>query len=305
MSINRSSRVAERLPEFYRAWDPDSVIYKLIGSFAWTLDEQQREMFRISRTHWVETAHLSDLDAVGALFDLQRTPGESDESYRPRVKNGVLRFRGGGTKESIIAGVASLLKCRMSDLTMIENPPTPLLMTRSVTSGGEMAMGSMGVEDVEPGVEISVETEGGKIVDPALTVKETDAQLLFTGTLRHGSRLVIEGTRATLDGEDVSAQLQKRGSPLLLRSGSTWVFREELSARVEGFDRASFDHSVFERPVPTVRVTFSWMSRLPSSFELTVPRAALERRGFSGEDVEGLLNVIKAQGVNAILRIAE
>ncbi len=303
--MQRTARVAERLPEFYRSWDPDSVLYGLINAFARSLNEQQRDLFRIPRTHWVETAHLADLDAIGAIFDLLRSPGETDEDYRIRIKNGIQRFKGGGTRESVISMMAAFLKTEGAELELVENPAAPLVVTRSVAGDSEWTLGSMGVEDAPPRMELSVVDEGERIVDPTLTVKETGASVRFRGTVAYGQRLVIEGARATLDEEDVSDSLERKGEPSLLRSGSTWSFHEALSSLVGSFDRSVFDGSVFQKPVPRVRVRFDWTSRQPCAFELVVPRRALERSHSSPEEVEGLLNIIRAQGVRATLRVKE
>jgi hypothetical protein len=303
--LQRTQRVTERLPEFYRSWDAESVIYKLVDAFARSLNEQQQDIFRVARTHWVETAHHADLDALGAIFDLERGHGESDADYRRRVKNGVQQFRGGGTRESVISMVAALLKVRRDQVGLEENPSMPLSVSRTARGDTEWKLGSMGVEDAAPRVEITIDDESEKIVNPTLSVKETGAWLRFRGAVLHGQRLTIDGDRAELDGKDVTDQLEINGKPSLLRLGSTWVFHEELSSLVGSFDHALFDGSVFHKSVPTVRVKFDWTSRQPCTFDVTVPYHALEKTGTSPEEVEGLLSVIRAQGIRGTVRVKE
>ncbi|MDG6925371.1 MAG: hypothetical protein JRN09_02335 [Nitrososphaerota archaeon] len=303
--MQRTQRVAERLPEFYRSWDPDSVIYKLVDAFARSLNEQQQDIFRIARTHWVETAHHADLDALGAIFDLERVHGESDVDYRRRVKNGVQQFRGGGTRESVISMIAAFLRVRRDQVGLEENPPMPLSVSRTARGDTEWELGSMSVDDATPKVEITIDDESEKIVNPTLSVKETGAWMRFRGTVLHGQRLTIDGGHAELDGKDVTDQLELNGTPALLRLGSTWDFHEELSSLVGSFDHAAFDGSVFQKPVPTVRVKFEWTARQPCTFDVTVPYHALEKSGTSPEEVEALLSVIRAQGIRATLRVKE
>jgi hypothetical protein len=303
--VQRTQRVAERLPEFYRSWDPDSVIYKLVDAFARSLNEQQQDIFRVARTHWVETAHNSDLDSIGAVFDLRRTDGESDADYRRRVKNGVQQFRGGGTPESVVSMVAGFLRVRKDQVGLEENPPTSIVVSRTARGDTEWNLGSMSIEDAVPRLEITIDDESEKIVDPTLSVKETGASVRFRGTVTQGQRLVIDGGHAELDGEDVSDRLELKGTVALSRLGSTWSFHEALSSRVGTFDHATFDGSVFQKSVPTTRVRFEWTSRQPCTFELTIPYHALEKSGNSPEEVEAFLSIIRAQGIRATLRIKE
>jgi hypothetical protein len=301
--VQRTQRVAERLPEFYRSWDREAVLYRLIDAFARSLNEQQQDIFRIARTHWVETAYNSDLDAIGAAFDLPRGAAESDGDYRARVKSGVQRFRGGGTRESVVALMAALLRVRRDEIELNENPSVRLSATRYAEGDAEWSLGSMSVEDAAPRLEVWVEANGERIVDPTLGVREIGAAVRFRGTIAKGQRLVIERERAELDGQDVSNHLERTGGPvLLLRSGSTWSFHQALSSLVGTFDHSIFDGSVFQRSVPRVGVRFEWTSRQPSSFELVLPRRALERGGYSLMTVEDALSIIRAQGVRATVR---
>ena len=93
MSLQRVSKIAERFPRFYRTWDKDSVIYTVINAFAKVIDDQQKDLFVILRSHWVDTASIAELDSLGALFLLKRLDNETDDSFRQRIKSFIISYK--------------------------------------------------------------------------------------------------------------------------------------------------------------------------------------------------------------------
>jgi hypothetical protein len=300
--MERTQRIVDRLPSFYTAWDPDSVMYKFIDAFGRGLAEPHKDLGLIIRSHWVDTAFGADLDKLGSIFELARHPNEADEDYRTRIKSAVRSFKGGGTRDAIITLVGLYLGVKEGQgLELVENPASPLGVTKRVVSGDSWSMGSMGVDDATPEIELGVEGDGLEILDPVLSSPETGELLKFKGRLKSGQKLVLKETSARLDGVDAGKKVAAKPFPRLRRGGSTWQFDEALSVKVARFDKSSFDDSIFEVPLPTTTIRFSWTGRLPATFELKVSAAALKRNGLTKEDLEAFVNVIKGAGVMAIV----
>ena len=303
--MERTRRIVDRLPGFYRAWDPESVMYKVLFAVGVGLSEPHGDLSIIMKSHWVDTAFTTDLDLLGSIFDLSRNRNEADEAYRVRIKNAVQGFKGGGTKESIVALMGVFLGLRPDErIEVRENPPRPLQIEKQVVSGDSWTLGSMSTEDATPAIEVGVGGKGLSIVDPVLTNADTGERLRFEGELKSGQRLSVSGGSAELDGTDVSDRLPFKTVPRLPRGGSRWSFEEVLAAKVGRFDRSTFDGSVFAVPVPATTVRFSWVGREPASFIVDVPSSALERNGLSKGDAEELLNIIKAAGIKATVGVS-
>lgn len=304
--MERTQRIVDRLPSFYRAWDPDSVMYKLIDAFGRGLAEPHKDLSLIIRSHWVDTAFGADLDKLGSIFDLTRNSNEPDEDYRTRIKGAVQSFKGGGTRDAIITLVGMFLGVKEGEeLELLENPATPFSITKKIVSGDSWAMGSMGIDDAIPAIEIGVEGDGLEILNPVLSSPDAGELLKFEGKLKSGQKLVINETSAQLDGVDAAEEVAAKPFPRLHRTGSTWQFEEALSVKVARFDRSSFDESIFEVPLPATTIQFNWIGRQPATFELKVSSAALKRNGLTKEDLEAFLNVIKGAGVKAVVSLSE
>ena len=106
------SKIVERLPRFYRAWDHKSNAASLITSAGKTLDEQNKDLFGIMRSHWIDSAFAESLDRLGSIFRLKRRKNEPDDSFRTRIKYFIIEFMGGGTKEAILAQTSLFLGLR-------------------------------------------------------------------------------------------------------------------------------------------------------------------------------------------------
>jgi hypothetical protein len=298
----RTRRIADRLPEFYRTWDADSVIYKVIDAVGRALAEEQKSVFRIMRTHWVDTANGADLDRLGALFELRRVKDEPDGDYRERVKSALRQFKGGGTCSSVKGLMADFLSAEPEALEISENPPRSVAVERRVSGGQTWALGSMSVEEASPVIELTLQGEGNVVLNPGVRNLDTNQRVGYRGTFRVGQRLVMSEGAATLDGEDVSSSVSAPdGFPRLPPGGSRWAYEEEISAKIAHLDRSRFDESIFSVPVPDAVIRMAWSGRLPSAFSLRVPSRVLGESGASEDEARGFLNIIKGAGVQAEL----
>ena len=304
--MERTQRVVERLPHFYRAWDSESLLYRFIDAVAKRLSEAQKDLFFAMKAHWLDTAFDGDLDQLGAIFDLPRRPNEADNDYRIRIKNAIHEFKGGGTRDAILASLRVLLGAADAEnLELIDNPPARVRVEKRVVSGDSWNLGSMSVEDATAEMEVSVAGGDLRIMNPSITNRDTGESVRFEGELKSGQKLIVRQGSAQLDGLDVSERVSPGTPPKLLKGGSTWSFEEALSAKVGFFDRAVFDESVFAVPLPPTTIRMEWTARQPATFELRVSAGSLARSGLSKEGLEGFVNVIKAAGVKAIVTIKE
>jgi hypothetical protein len=303
--LERTKRIAERLPEFYRTWDADSVIFKVLDSVGRALNEEQKSLFRVMRTHWVDTANGADLDRLGAIFELRRAKDEADEDYRGRIKSALRQFKGGGTTGSVLALMGDFLEASQEDLELEENPEGTISLRRRLSGGESWTIGSMSVEDASPEIEMTLEGEGDVVLNPTVRDLDSGESVGLKGNFRMGQRLVMTQDSSTLDGEDVTAQISSAGFPRLKRGGSRLVYEEEISAKVGRFDKSSFDSSIFRLPVPDAVIRLTWKGRQPSTFKLRVPARALKRNAMTEEDAADFLNIIKGAGVKATLVVTE
>jgi hypothetical protein len=303
--LERTKRIAERLPEFYRSWDPDSTIFKIVDAVGRALAETQKDLFRVIKTHWVDTAFGTDLDRLGAIFELGRGHDEGDEEYRERIKNALRQFKGGGTRGSILSLMADFLETSQDALELDENPEGPMSVKKKLAGGESWTIGSMSVEDAFPTIEITLEGEGDVVLNPAIRDLDSEERVGLQGNLRVGQRLVMSKDSATLDGRDVSASISSTAFPRLKRGGSRLVYEEEISANVGRFDKSHFDSSIFRVPVPDAIIRLTWNGRQPSTFQFKVASNALKDKGVTEEDAADFLNIIKGAGVKATLVVRE
>jgi hypothetical protein len=117
-----------------------------------------------------------------------------------------------------------------------------------------------------------------------------------------GQTLVFKRGKAELDGTDVTERIAPARpiSVSIPRKTTDWQYQESTSPKIGYFDSATFDEGfVFYRDVPTVRITFSWKAHMAATFEIKLRKGALERSGFTIDNVIKLVNAIKAAGVKA------
>lgn len=296
--MQRTKRIVERLPEFYRAWDHESLIYRLSDSLGRALNEEQKEKFRVLRTHWVDTAFGLDLDKLGVMFQLTRESKEPDETYRERIKRCLEGYEGGGTRKAILTYLDTLLNAQESEIEIVENPQATFSSQKELESGEIWKVGSMSVDDATPSIEMEVGGSFESVKEPALTNLATGEEVRFKGTLQSGGSLRIAPGSAELGGESVTTNVIAKPYPTLMRSGSEWKFGDALSPKIARFDVSKFDENIFDKAIPRVTFRFNWTGRLPSTFELRISKKALDRSGFTIEDIMERLKLIKGAGIS-------
>jgi hypothetical protein len=303
--LQRTQRILERLPSFYKTWDPTSLLFKVVCSLAKRLDEAQKDLVAILRAHWVDKALTLDIDHLGALYNMTRNPGETDVEYRNRLKLAIMEYKGGGTRSAVLTAVTTVLRLpRDYPLELVENPPKETHREVQVRTGESWWQSSESVVDATPRIEIQVATDGGKVTNPTLVNTDLEASLTFQGTMQSGEVLHIEDGKAILNGEDVTGRLTTSTVPKLLRRGSTWRYTELLEQAIGVFDVARFDEAIFPVGIAAVRIGFQWVAYQPATFELRIPKDALSRRG-DLPWVRAVVDSIKAAGVQALVHVVD
>jgi hypothetical protein len=268
------------------------------------LNISQRDLVAILRSHWVETANDKDLDMLGTLFNLYRRRNENDEFFRRRIMYAIHQFTGGGTIRSILTNTRLYLNMRDDEqLELIENPKAVLSIEKRVVGGNTWLMSNEGVRDEEEAsLTISVESKNGEVLNPTIMNLDSGYFLRFNGRLRYGQVLIIHSNHAEIDGKDVSDMIL--GAPLKIsRIRSRWQFSEDLTPKIGKFNEAVFNEHIFETPLTDVNLRFEWTTMLRATFELRLPSKVLDRNNVSVEDVQDTVNLLKAAGINAIIKV--
>lgn len=301
-----TSKLAERFPSIFKSWDENSVIFKFLDGFGKQFDESQKNVRHILRGHWIDTARGSDIDQLGALFNLKRVEGESDSDFRERIKNSIQQYRGGGTVGAIRSSLKGLLGNGSSEkIELLENPPQKMEVERIVRAGDTWTMRSESIQDVKPVLRLKVLEEGAEAKNPTLTNTITGEKISYEDSLKTGEELVVREGKATLDKTSVTKKISGTKEILLPRKYTTWQYTEALSEKIAVFDAAAFDGSIFAVGIPEVSITFQWTASRPATFELHVPKEVLTRNGVSQQQVEKLVNSVKAAGVTATVKVTE
>lgn len=300
-------KIVDRLPRFYRAWDYRSNLASLITSVGKNISEQNKDLFGVMRSHWVDSAFAENLDLLGAIFRLKRRKNETDESFRVRIKYFIVEFLGGGTKEAIIAQTKLFLGLRENypEVRLIENPPVDQIEERTIKNGESWSMNSRSIEDETFSLEFRVEQGKNELLNPRIEDIENNQSITFNGVMKSGQKLVMDmNGAARLDEKSVTKKLNNTGLKIL-RKGSQWTFTESTSPMIGKFDEGVFDTHVFETAVPTASIRIRWTARLLSAFELKVLRSSIERSGVTLDELRGMVDMIKAAGIKSFISIAD
>ena len=301
--MSQQNRIAERLPSIYKSWNPDSLIYKFLGAFAKRFEESQKDIRRILRSHWIDTAHGGDIDKLGIIFNLTRTEGQSDSEFKDRVKNAIQEYRGGGTVKAVLATLKGTLGTTNGDqIKLIENPPRNMKIEKIVHAGDIWSMKSESIMDAKPSIKFKVLEENAEAKNPTLQNLATGETLSFTDSLQSGEELTILDGKASLGKTNVTKKIKKT-EITLTRKESSFQYTEALSEKIARFDTGTFDTSIFAVGIPEISIVFQWEAHRPASFEVQIPKAILERTGTNPERVEKIIHSVKASGVTATLKI--
>jgi hypothetical protein len=303
--MERTKRILDRLPLFYRSWDKNSLIFNLLFAMGKRLDEAEKEATTILRSHWVDTSFGADLDRLGAIFGFKRKSHEGDPEYRNRLKQAVIEFKGGGTINALLTSVRMTLGLpRDYSLELVENPQIEVQREFNVNPGDIWAFSSESVLDATPAIQVSIESESEKVTNPSITNLETNESITYKGSILKGQKLVIEEGKGMLDRRSVKSNLSTTVVPKLLRKQHKWRYEEPISEEIGVFDAAIFDESKFAIGIPTIRLSFNWAAHQPATFEIRIPQEAITRV----DDVtlvEEAVDYIKATGVNAFIKIVK
>lgn len=325
-----SDRIINRIPQFYKSWDKESILFSFLDSFAHELRKQKKELVNIKRTHWIDTSYGKNLDLLARIYKLYRKQEESDEDFRNRIKRFLFEFTGGGTKKSILAqSVAYLnLKEEREMPVLIENPLRIKKVKMTVQNGDRISIQSESIDDEDFFLELSLEEDGFEILDPAIYDQDNNSSIKFNGTLKSGEKLRISTKEKSVShitndlgiddvNNDSNSSIFNNKSNngnnnnnlyiddkmKVPRKKSTWVFRENTTPKLGRFDEAHFDEYFYEVYVPKCSLNIEWKAEFLSSFELQIESESFERSGVSIENFSDLVNSIKAAGVKAFIEI--
>ena len=294
--MNSANRISGRLPSFYRSWDKNSTIFRIVNATSGEIDSSRQLILEMMRSHWVDSASDGDLDRISQLFNLKRIVGEDDEHFRARLKGAVIDFTGGGT----LASINSMLKTLIGDdISVVENPPTESYFEVRVMSGDSWSFGNNSVEEASI-PEIIIEAED-VIENPQILNEDFEQALGYNGVLNKGDKLVIKDGRFLLNGEDVSERVSPKVLPKIHRRVSSWKYVELIREKIGVFDSTTFDESIFAVNVPKAKISMKWVRYQPATFSVKLNRDSLNRSKVPKEYVEEVLNSIKAAGVKVIV----
>jgi hypothetical protein len=284
-------------------WEPGSSIANLVATLGKRLDESEKDMVSIMRTHWVDTSNGVDLDRHGALYSIKRKEGEMDTDYRNRLKTAIISYKGGGTVGAIKMLIRITLKLPQDfPVQIAENPPVTLKKTWKVSAGREWMVNPRNINETVPDVTITVDTENARIKDPTITNLTTDESVTFRGDISHGDALSISKGRAMLNGKDLTDRLSTTSVPGLPREKSKWRYTEYVGANMGIFDRTHFDDSVYVIDIIST-VTFEWTAYQPATFDLVLQKEMLNKAGVTESFMQDILNSVKACGVKAVVKM--
>ncbi len=303
--MSRTQGILERFAGFFKTWDNRSRLFRVAAALGKRLDEADKDLTKILRAHWVDTAFGQDLNQIGAIFNLKRTPVESDSEYRNRLKRAIAEFKGGGTVSAVLTSVRMLLGLPKDyPIQLTENPSAEASRTVEVRTGDTWVMSSNSVLDAVPSVMLSVETANAKVTNPTITNLDIHEAVTFNGLIRSGETLKVQEGKAFLGRTNVTKSMSSSKVPRLLRKGSEWSYTELLEEQIGIFDRAAFDESVFAVGIPTAKLTFTWTAYQPATFEVRIPREAVSEKGRLSA-VQDAVDSIRAAGVRAVVKVTE
>lgn len=311
--METTDNIVERLPTFYRAREKDSSFYQLIDGISFLIGEQKEALVRIRDSHWLDYAGGINLDLLASILSLGRKRKETDEDFRLRIRNTITNLSKGGTVEAIRIQLGQYLATSKEDITLIENPPTEMQIERKVVSGDTWAISSSSIKDEKAAIVLSLEE--GEAKDPTIIDTGANSAIIYKGTLKKGDTLEISQGKASLNGSDVTPSLSveygdpKPSSshaediPIISRKPSKWLFKERLTDTHARFDQSRFDDGVFFKFVPPTIIRIKWVANLLSAFEVRIPSKVLEKSGLTREEIELLVNAIKAAGIRTSVTI--
>ena len=299
------NRISRHLPHFYRFWDRYSLISSFLTAIGGYLDESERELRAILRSHWVDTSQSVELDRLGAIYCIKRKGGERDQEYRNRLKTAILSYKGGGTRTAIDMMLRMILRLSPDDLVIIkENPPVQHQEKMKVISNEEWTINPRSIHDSPLNITLSICSPDAKVTDPTIKNLSTGDSCTYLGELGEGDILTYSGDKAYLNKTDVTTRVTGVFPPSLPRARSRWQYSEQIGGNSGSFDKTLFDTSVFAIDIFT-EIIFEWTGYEPASFEVILQKEHLINSGLTSVEIQEAIHMIKACGVKAYVRLEE
>ncbi len=244
----RADRMIARLPRLLQAGANIRTILKTLGA---DFDIMEQATRRLLESRWymlaggfeadaeLDAKALSDLGAIGALFNLRPAPGESDAYFRRHLTELVqLHLSGLSRAKSLLHLVSfsylaeqppnievrethSIGRFRVPDgldeagnelfrnleVELVDNPLSSVSATfLEVGANQQMAMVNGGLEDAYPSIELKALK--APIQFPMLHHEQTGFDLIFLGTLAENQTLSIrDGEEPLVDGNPTNGKL--------------------------------------------------------------------------------------------------
>lgn len=329
-----SAEMAARLPRLYAGGDLVQALLDVVGTELEVLDEDLR---RVAREHRFDDAvDLDDAAKLAALLDLTPEPFHDLPTFRAWV-HALRRARvanGSVTVDAITGFVTDYASAAGPDVAarlglargfafggtesqrarFVENPPRRRELRAPAVdpaAGGveplqRFTVTNGGLDDAPLGLLLRGLPSGPEHA-PLIVNLRTGRALILLDTIRPGERLWLSGTRASLEGRDVSAQLRAvetvtpgepwtnttAAQPLILRPGDNdlW-FLPVAHFGVDGLDRvllaladlelgdgrfdsARFDHALFHME-PAVSLDLAWVEAAPAEFAIALGGGILD-----------------------------
>lgn len=262
-----ATSIISRLPSHFRAYDEDSILYKLINAIAKNLEVAEEDINSIMMSRWFATADLVDLENIGVMFGIEHLPSENPDQTRARLFSTIQDLlRGLGTVDSIRRLVEAAVG---HEPEIVENPPragsSPLRLLRP---GEKWAEFCNSVNDSKTTIYIRGLTTTR---NPTLTCLTTQETVRYNGLLRKGAVLtILPDGQASLAGIDVSDKIGfSTEAPLRLPTGdSEWCYTDSNAL----LDSAKFDEAALaEEGAQMVELKMEWRERAPAMFEVRLP----------------------------------
>ena len=122
MSEERTYRMMARLPSWWKK-TRYSTTYQLFKAFSESFDENDVQVQNLHDEIFVNTATGERLDDLARIFKMTRQEGETDASFRARIKAYWPGFSGGGTIPAIISTISKMTGVPETDITLTEATP--------------------------------------------------------------------------------------------------------------------------------------------------------------------------------------
>ncbi len=279
--MSRATSLIRRLPDFYDSGESRNLFHRLTAVFGETLDQVEKDLLRVMRSHWVDTAdnegsrglnttQKGDLDKIFTLYleNLGGTSrlkqhdrrggaeGDDDALYRTRIRGLIEVLRhGASTREGIVAVVAANLgivgdsakaRAARERIRVVEFLPEPMaLPSRALALYEGFTVDNPNVVATTPEIRLRFRKDlPVPLLNPRLENLTTGGRVGYGASVAPGNELAFfaDGS-ALLDGVEVPVEGAVPASP---PGRSEWRFEAEIGIDEGRFDRTLFDFASFE-----------------------------------------------------------